>query len=111
MSARRATIARLLVGGAAAAAALVATPGPAVAEGSPTCGGVVGTVHGHHVVSDYVDGEGHDSMTWPPAGQVDAAGGAAHPGAPGAHGHMLAGIAPGASFCTASNSPGWHVGD
>lgn len=108
----RRKINRLVVGGAAATAAVVlATPGAALAEGNPTCGGVVGTVHGHHVVADYVDGEGHDVMTWPPAGQVDAAGGAAHPGAPGAHGHMLVGIAPGASFCTASNSAGWHVGD
>lgn len=104
-------IAQLVVGGAAVAAVVLATPGAALAEANPTCGGIVGTVHGHHVVADYVDGEGHDVMTWPPAGQVDAVGGAAQPGAPGARGHMLAGIAPGASFCTASNAPGWHVGD
>lgn len=110
MSTRR-IIARLTVGGAAAAAVLLATPGATLAAGKPTCGGVVGTVHGHHVVADYVDGEGHDVMTWPPAGQVDAAGGAEKPGAPAARGHMLAGIAPGASFCTASSAPGWHVGD
>lgn len=80
------------------------------AAGSPTCGGVVGTVHGHHVVADYVDGESHDVMTWPPAGQVDAAGGAAMPGAPGARGHMLVGIAPGASFCVSqSQSNGSHL--
>lgn len=106
----RHNIARLVVGGAAATAFLFTSAGPTVAEAKPTCGGVVGTVHGHHVVSDYVDGEGHDAMTWPPAGQVDAKEGAAHPGAPGAHGHMLVGIAPGASFCTGSDAPGWHVG-
>ena len=107
----RHNVSRIAVGGAVAGAALLATAGATVAAGNPTCGGVVGVVHGHHVVADYVDGEGHDVMTWPPAGQVDAAGGAAHPGAPGAHGHMLVGIAPGASFCTGSNAPGWHVGD
>ena len=110
MSVRR-NASRVVVGGAVAAAVVLATAGATLAAGKPTCGGVVGMVHGHHVVADYVDGEGHDVMTWPPAGQVDAAGGAAHPGAPGAHGHMLVGIAPGASFCTGSNAPGWHVGD
>ena len=104
-------IRRLVAGGAAVVAVVLGTPGTALAEGKPTCGGIVGTVHGHHVVADYVDGSGHDVMTWPPAGQVDAAGGAEAPGAPAAHGHMPAGIAPGASFCTDSNAPGWHVGD
>lgn len=106
-----AKIARLAIGGAAVAAVVLTTPGSAFAAGKPTCGGVVGTVHGHHVVADYVDGEGHDELNWPPAGEVDAAGGAAAPGAPGARGHMLVGIAPGASFCTDSDAPGWHVGD
>lgn len=107
----RRKISQLVIGGTATAAVILAAQGVALAEGNPTCGGVVGTVHGHHVVADYVDGEGHEVVTWPPARQVDAAGGAAHPGAPGARGHMLVGIAPGASFCTASNAPGWHVGD
>ncbi len=94
---------------ALAAAILISNPSAASAAGSPTCGGVVGVNHGHHVVGDYVDGEGHVSMTWPPAGQVDAAGGAFHPGAPAAHGHLPAGIAPGASFCVPQAKAGAHV--
>lgn len=98
---------RSILAAAVTAAAVLAST-TAAGAGSPTCSGVVGEVHGHHVVADYVDGEGHDSMTWPPAGQVDAAGGADAPGAPGAHGHMPAGIAPGASFCIPqAKSPGF----
>lgn len=64
------------------------------------------TVHGHHVVRDYVVGGGE--MTWPPAGQVDASGGAAVPGGPGPGFHFPNEVAPGASFCTESKSPGAH---
>ena len=64
-------------------------------------------VHGHHVVRDYVVGEG--GMTWPPAGQVDVSGGAALPGGPGPGFHFPNGVAPGASFCTDSQSPGAHL--
>ncbi len=66
-------------------------------------------VHGHHVVRDYVVGDHTHSMTWPPAGQVHARGGAAVPGGPGPGFHFPNGIAPGASFCTNSKSPGVHV--
>ena len=80
--------------------------------GSPTCSEEMGiSNHGQHIVGDYVTGIGHEEMGWPPQGQVGAAaaGGAAMPGAPGAHGHMLVGIAPGASFCTGSSNPGIHL--
>jgi hypothetical protein len=88
---------------------LVSVPVAASAEGKPTCGGVVGVVHGHHVFGDYVTGVGHD-MAWPPAGQVNAKGGAALPGGPGPGFHFPNGIAPGASFCNAqSQSPGFHI--
>ncbi len=76
-----------------------------------TCGGVVGEVHGHHVVGDYVTGVGHATLEWPPAGQANAAGGAAVPGGPGPGFHFPNGFAPGASFCNPqSNSPGVHLG-
>ncbi len=64
-------------------------------------------VHGQHVVRDYVVGAG--PMTWPPAGQVKASGGAANPGGPGPGYHFQENIAPGASFCTDSKSPGLHL--
>lgn len=80
-------------------------------QGKPTCGGVVGVVHGHHVVGDYVTGVGHDNMAWPPAGQVNASGGAVLPGGPGPGFHFPNGFAPGASFCLSqSQSPGFHIG-
>lgn len=85
----------------------VALAGP----GKATCSGIVGVVHGHHVVGDYVTGGGHDTMSWPPAGEVNAAGGAEVPGGPGPGFHFPNDFAPGASFCNSqSKSPGWHVG-
>ena len=75
-------------------------------KGSPTCSDVDAlaiVVHGHHVVRDYVVGDQTHSMSWPPAGQVKASGGAALPGGPG-RGHLENGVPPGASFCTNSNS-------
>jgi hypothetical protein len=86
--------------------------GGAASAGTPTCSEEMGIAnHGQHIVGDYVTGIGHEAMGWSPSGQVGAAtaGGAAIPGAPGAHGHMLAGIAPGASFCTGSSNPGIHL--
>lgn len=89
------------------------TSGGASAE--PTCAHFMGIAnHGQHVVGDYVTGTGHDALVWPPGGrdvgQTIAGSGAAEPGAPGAHGHMPAEIAPGASFCNPqSQSPGFHV--
>lgn len=86
---------------------------PALAQGhGPTCSGIVGEVHGHHVVADYVFGIGHGEMAWPPAGQGDASGGAVLPGGPGPGFHFSNGFAPGASFCIAeSQSPGFHISD
>jgi hypothetical protein len=90
--------------------AALAVPGVASAgTGTPTCSGIVGDVHGHHIVGDYVTGVGHDNMTWPPKGQVNASGGAVLPGGPGPGFHFPNGFAPGASFCNSqSNSPGLH---
>ena len=88
---------------------VVAVPA-AVAAGSPTCGGVVGQVHGQHVVGDYVTGVGHDDLEWPPAGQANAAGGAVLPGGPGPAFHFVNDFAPGASFCNSqARSPGFHI--
>lgn len=82
---------------------------PVSAKG-PTCSGIVGDVHGHHIVGDYVTGVGHGNLEWPPAGQVNASGGAVLPGGPGPGFHFPNGFAPGASFCISqSKSPGFHV--
>ncbi len=93
------------------AVALLALPGAATAApDKATCSGIVGVVHGHHVVGDYVTGVGHDVMSWPPAGQANAAGGAVVPGGPGPGFHFPNGFAPGASFCNSqSRSPGFHL--
>ena len=102
----------LLIVAVVAAAALGAAQS-AVAD--PTCASTLGIAnHGQHVVGDYVTGTGHDEFGWPANGKVGstiAGSGAAAPGAPGAKGHMPAGVAPGASFCNAqSRSPGIHLG-
>lgn len=79
---------------------------------TPTCSDVLDIdVHGEHVVADYVMGVGHQDFDWSPSGgvvgeRVSANGGAATPGGPGPGYHFEEGIAPGASFCTDSNSPG-----
>lgn len=76
-----------------------------------TCSGMLGDleVHGHHIVADYVTGVGHVNMAWPPAGEVNARGGAVLPGGPGPGFHFPNGFAPGASFCLSqSQSPGIH---
>lgn len=99
--------------GALGAAALPLLLVPTSASAAPTCSDTLGiSNHGQHVVGDYVTGIGHDPMGWPPAGQVGATvaanGGAAVPGGPGPGFHFVHGFAPGASFCTGSNSPGLH---
>ena len=73
---------------------------PVSAKG-PTCAGMLGglEVHGHHIVADYVTGVGHVNMAWPPAGEVNARGGAVLPGGPGPGFHFPGGHPPGASFC------------
>lgn len=96
---------------AAGTAALAALTGPAAAAGTPTCADTLGVaVHGQHVVSDYVIGL---HGTWPPSGGVVghavAGRGAAVPGGPGPGFHFVHGVAPGASFCTGSASPGAHL--
>jgi hypothetical protein len=103
---------------AAAAVILGCASSAGAQQGTPTCSDVLDIdVHGHHVVADYVTGIGHDTMTsWPPSGRqvgaaVKANRGAATPGGPGPGFHFPNGFAPGASFCTDSNSPGWHVGE
>lgn len=87
----------------------------AVSAHGPTCSdfGPLGiSVHGQHVVRDYVAGTGLAS--WPPAGglgQIVGGRGAALPGGPGPAFHFANGFAPGASFCLAqSQAPGFHAG-
>ena len=85
-----------------------------------TCYGLLGQVHGFHIVSDYVVGvpsdfvyeavnggaaNPNDEIAWPPT-EVNAAGGAVTPGGPGPGFHFTfgGGVPPGASFCTGANS-------
>ena len=100
---------RRFLAAASAVALAIGVAAPVAAAGSPTCSELFGYPHGYHVVADYVTGIGSEllggpGIDWPPTG-VNAAGGAAHPGGP-YHGGV---IAPGASFCTDSNSPGAHL--
>lgn len=96
----------------AAAVTLLMLIVAAPATASPTCAEQMGiAVHGQHVISDYVVGD--HSSAWPPSGAEMGSAlrgvGAQAPGAPGAKGHIPAGIAPGASFCNAqAQSPGFH---
>ena len=102
----------------AATAALLLTSangGGAIAQSTnptPTCSDALGIeVHGQHVVGDYVSGIGHENLDWPPSGQdigdaVSENGGVAIAGGPGPGFHFIEGVAPGASFCTDSRSPG-----
>lgn len=90
-------------------ATLVTLAGPAGASSDgPTCADMMNiTVHGQHVVGDYVTGIGNQTLGWPPDGQVGEAtrdGGAALPGGPGPRFHWADGntIPPGASFCVDS---------
>lgn len=103
--ARRLLVVAVLLVGVLAALAL-----PAAAHGTCSDVGFLAVeVHGQHVVRDYVIGNG--GSDWPLAGSVgDAIGGegAALPGGPGPGFHFPNGVAPGASFCTDSRSPGVH---
>lgn len=79
---------------------------PAVAKNA-TCSDVEFLnveVHGQHIVRDYVVGAG--TLDWPPAGQVDASGGAFLPGGPGPGFHFPGGHPPGASFCLSQANSG-----
>jgi hypothetical protein len=85
------------------------------ASAAPTCSPTLGiTVHGQHIVADYVTGIGHMAFDWPPSGgivgeTVSANGGVTIAGGPGPGFHFPNGFAPGASFCNDSNSPGLHL--
>ncbi|HET7702816.1 MAG TPA: hypothetical protein VFK35_05410 [Candidatus Limnocylindrales bacterium] len=103
-----------LMRAAAAALLLVGAIGVAPVAAHGTCSDVeflAIDVHGMHVVRDYVMGGG--LTEWPPKGGVVGAAvggsGASLPGGPGPGFHFPNGIAPGASFCTDSNSPGLHL--
>jgi hypothetical protein len=87
--------------------------GAGAGAATPTCSGSLGVeVHGQHIVGDYVTGVGHDTLPWPPAGglvgEATAGSGAAIRGGPGPGFHFPNNVAPGASFCTDSDSPGAH---
>lgn len=92
--------------------AIVSAALPALAQSGPTCSDVLDIdVHGEHIVGDYVTGIGHETLEWEPRGgivgeTVSENGGVTIAGGAG-RGHRDAGIAPGASFCTDSQSPGW----
>jgi hypothetical protein len=102
---------RLVIVAALMAGTLAAMALPAAAHA--TCSDVdflAAEVHGQHVVRDYVIGGG--AVAWPPSGSVGSAvggKGAAVPGGPGPGFHFPNGVAPGASFCNDSKSPGVHV--
>ena len=105
---------RRLIGSLALGGALLVATIPVVAasDGS-TCSDLFGYPHGYHIVADYVTGVGSEflggpGIDWPPSG-LNAAGGAALPGGPGPNFHFEIGVAPGASFCTGSSSPGVHL--
>ena len=88
---------------------MLAFGAPALAA-TPTCSAALGvTTHGQHIVGDYVTGIGHGELGWPPNGQVGGGGGAIVKGGPGPGFHFPNGFAPGASFCTGSDSPGIHL--
>jgi len=100
-----------------AAAIIVAMAGANAAgagAGTPTCSDTLGVeVHGQHIVGDYVTGVGHDTIPWPPTGGIvgdaTAGSGVAVRGGPGPGFHFPNNVAPGASFCTDSSSPGVHL--
>ena len=102
---------RLALGAALVALLSLALAVPASAH-EATCSTSIGSeVHGQHVLGLYVVGGSLNYGTWPPTGGVGqyiAGEGAALPGGPGPGFHMPNGFAPGASFCTDSNSPGAH---
>lgn len=100
--------------GSSAVVAATAVPAGAAAP-APTCSETLPiAVHGQHIVGDYVTGIGNADLDWPPKGgvvgaAVQANGGGALAGGPGPGFHFPSGVAPGASFCTGSKSPGAHL--
>lgn len=104
---------RLATAALLAAALTISVAGLTSAHDDTTCGDLFGFPHGYHVIADYVTGEGSEflggpGINWPPT-KLNAAGGAALPGGPGPAFHFVNGVAPGASFCTDSKSPGAHL--
>lgn len=110
-------IATKIFAGALVIAGLPAGAWAQTGNGTPTCSDSTAVdvdVHGQHVIGDYVAGIGHSVLDWPPSGggigQVvgDNRGVAVKGGpGPGFHFENEPPIAPGASFCTDSQSPGW----
>lgn len=98
---------------AAIAAAAAGGAGAQSTNATPTCSDILDIeVHGQHVIGDYVTGIGHEDFEWHPDGSligetVSANGGVAVRGGPGPGFHFEHGVAPGASFCTDSQSPGF----
>lgn len=105
-----------LIAGLAMASA-AASAGAQSTNPTPTCSDTLGIeVHGQHVIGDYVMGTGHDDLDWSPSGgvvgkTVGGNRGVALAGGPGPGFHFENGVAPGASFCTDSQSPGWPHDD
>jgi len=96
---------KLTITVALAMALSVLTTAAALAHG-PTCsdfGALDVEVHGQHITRDYVKGEAHDARG------TEGDRGALVPGGPGPGYHFPNNFAPGASFCTDSQSPGIHV--
>lgn len=104
---------RFAIAALLASALTIPLAGLAAASDGSTCSDLFGYPHGYHIVADYVTGVGSEflggpGIDWPPTG-LNAAGGAALPGGPGPAFHFVIGVAPGASFCTDSSSPGAHL--
>jgi hypothetical protein len=104
---------RLILAAALASTLAIPLAGVTAAAGEPTCSDLFGYPHGYHIMADYVSGIGSEflggpGIDWPPT-DVNGAGGAALAGGPGPAFHFENGVAPGASFCNDSNSPGAHL--
>jgi hypothetical protein len=103
---------RRLILAATAAAVLMASAAAPVAAAGPTCADELGIAnHGQHVLGLYVVGGSLALGFWPPSGGVGqfiAGEGVDIRGGPGPGFHFLNEFAPGASFCTDSQSPGSH---
>jgi hypothetical protein len=104
---------RRLATAAVAATALTLSLAGVAGAREPTCSQHFPFPHGYHIIADYVTGIGSEflggpGIEWPPKG-LNAEGGAVLPGGPGPAFHFVLGVAPGASFCNDSNSPGSHI--
>lgn len=101
---------RLVAAAGTIVVALTLSAGTAGAQG-PTCSdvGLAVEVHGQHIVRDYVVGPLRADADAPVGGIIGGDGGAHLPGGPGPASHFRDGVAPGASFCTDSNSFGLHL--